>query len=93
MANKANAALYATFATVAWFGGSVVNLIGPILAMMIGSAGYCLYIGSFLALNYHPDAGGFNIAAGAILGCCAGLLWTAQVSWVFLVACLRQHLD
>ncbi|TIA90365.1 hypothetical protein E3P97_02580 [Wallemia ichthyophaga] len=80
VANKANAALYATFATVAWFGGSVVNLIGPILAMMIGSAGYCLYIGSFLALNYHPDAGGFNIAAGAILGCCAGLLWTAQGS-------------
>lgn len=48
--------------------------------MMIGSAGYCLYIGSFLALNIHPGAGAFNIAAGAILGCCAGLLWTAQVS-------------
>ncbi|TIB67974.1 MFS general substrate transporter [Wallemia mellicola] len=80
IANKANAALYATFATVAWFGGSVVNLIGPIPAMMIGSAGYCLYIGSFLALNIHPGAGAFNIAAGAILGCCAGLLWTAQGS-------------
>ena len=28
----------------------------------------------------HPNAGGFVIAAGAILGICAGLLWTAQGS-------------
>jgi hypothetical protein len=31
-------------------------------------------------MNIHPDAGGFVIAAGAILGICAGLLWTAQGS-------------
>lgn len=28
----------------------------------------------------HPGAKGFVIAAGAILGICAGLLWTAQGS-------------
>ena len=31
-------------------------------------------------VNIHQDAGGFVIAAGAILGFCAGLLWTAQGS-------------
>lgn len=31
-------------------------------------------------MNIHPNAGGFVIAAGAILGICAGLLWTAQGS-------------
>jgi hypothetical protein len=31
-------------------------------------------------MNIHKDAGGFVIAAGAILGLCAGLLWTAQGS-------------
>jgi len=31
-------------------------------------------------VNIHQNAGGFVIAAGAILGLCAGLLWTAQGS-------------
>jgi sugar phosphate permease len=32
------------------------------------------------AMNIHPNAGGFVIAAGAILGICAGMLWSAQGS-------------
>lgn len=32
------------------------------------------------AYNIHPKAGGFVVAAGAVLGLCAGLLWTAQGS-------------
>ena len=32
------------------------------------------------ASNMHSNVGGFIIAAGAILGICAGLLWTAQGS-------------
>jgi hypothetical protein len=28
-------------------------------------------------MNIHPNVGGFVVAAGAILGVCAGLLWTA----------------
>jgi len=47
---------------------------------LLGSGGYCLHIGSYLAMNIHSHAGGFVIAAGAILGICAGLLWTAQGS-------------
>lgn len=31
-------------------------------------------------MNIHPNAGPFVIAAGAVLGLCAGLLWTAQGS-------------
>lgn len=31
-------------------------------------------------MNIHPHAEAFVLAAGAILGICAGLLWTAQGS-------------
>ena len=31
-------------------------------------------------VNIHPGAGAFVVAAGAILGVCAALLWTAQGS-------------
>lgn len=77
---NANAALYATFAFAAFFAGSINNVLGSRLTLLLGSAGYALYIGSYLAMNIHPNAGGFVIAAGAILGICAGLLWTAQGS-------------
>jgi len=77
---NSNSALYATFAFTAFFAGSINNVLGPRLTLLIGSSGYALYIGSYLAINIHPNAGGFVIAAGAILGVCAGLLWTAQGS-------------
>ncbi|OBZ79423.1 hypothetical protein A0H81_00228 [Grifola frondosa] len=77
---NANAALYATFAVAAFFAGSINNVLGSRLTLLLGSTGYALYIGSYLAVNIHPNAGGFVIAAGAILGICAGLLWTAQGS-------------
>uniref|UniRef100_A0A0W0F2B5 Duf895 domain membrane protein n=1 Tax=Moniliophthora roreri TaxID=221103 RepID=A0A0W0F2B5_MONRR len=77
---NANAALYSTFAVFGFFGGSVNNRLGSKLTLLLGSFGYCLYIGSYLAMNIHPNAGGFVIAAGAILGVCAGLLWSAQGS-------------
>lgn len=32
------------------------------------------------SLNIHPHAKGFVLGAGAVLGICAGLLWTAQGS-------------
>ncbi|KAF9447178.1 hypothetical protein P691DRAFT_707190 [Macrolepiota fuliginosa MF-IS2] len=77
---NANSAHYATFAGGAFFSGSINNKLGPRLSLLLGSAGYPLYIGSFLAINIHPHAGAFVIAAGTILGLCAGLLWTAQGS-------------
>ena len=34
----------------------------------------------FRAVNIHPNASDFVVAAGAVLGLCAGMLWTAQGS-------------
>ncbi|KAJ3501464.1 hypothetical protein NLJ89_g9326 [Agrocybe chaxingu] len=77
---NANSALYATFAVAAFFSGSINNKLGSRLTLLLGTTGYSLYIGSFLAINIHPNTGPFVITAGAILGICAGLLWTAQGS-------------
>ncbi|KAF8341709.1 MFS general substrate transporter [Amanita rubescens] len=78
---NSNTALYATFSVCAFFAGSINNKLGSRVTLLLGSIGYCLYIGSYLALNIHPaTAKGFAIASGAILGICAGLLWTAQGS-------------
>jgi len=77
---NSNAALYATFAFTAFFAGSINNKLGPRLTLLLGATGYSLNIGSYLAYNIHPNAGGFVIASGVILGICAGMLWTAQGS-------------
>ncbi|KAJ7499239.1 MFS general substrate transporter [Mycena latifolia] len=77
---NANVALYSTFSVMAFFAGSVNNKLGSRLTLQLGSLGYGLYIAGFLVLNIHPGAKAFVIAAGAILGICAGLLWTAQGS-------------
>jgi hypothetical protein len=87
-AANGNVALYSTFSVCAFFAGSINNKLGSRLTLQLGSLGYGLYIASFLSLNLHPGATGsgtdsaknFVIAAGAILGVCAGLLWTAQGS-------------
>ncbi|KAF5013126.1 hypothetical protein FDECE_846 [Fusarium decemcellulare] len=77
VANKATVALYSTFATTAFFGGTVCNLLGIQKTLFVGTIGYPLYVGSFLSYN-HTENEPFVISAGAILGICAGLLWTAQ---------------
>jgi MFS family permease len=87
---NANATLYATFAAGAFFSGSVNNKLGSRLTLLLGITGYSLYIGSYLALNIHPHAGAFVIASGAVLGLCAGLLWTAQGSLMMSYATESQ---
>ncbi|KAI0757538.1 MFS general substrate transporter [Daedaleopsis nitida] len=77
---NANSTLYATFAVAAFFAGSINNVLGSKLTLLLGTTGYALYIGSYLAYNLHPNAGAFVLAAGAYLGVSAGLLWTAQGS-------------
>lgn len=77
---NANSALYASFAFFAFFSGSVHNVLGPRICLLIGTWGYSLYIGSYLATNIHPGAGDFVVVAGAVLGACASLVWTAQGS-------------
>ncbi len=75
--DDANTALYSTFAVVAFFSGSIANVIGVKLAMSFGGLGYCIYAASFLSYNHNQNRG-FTTFAGALLGVCAGLLWTGQ---------------
>ncbi|KZT22210.1 MFS general substrate transporter [Neolentinus lepideus HHB14362 ss-1] len=77
---NANSALYATFAFFSFFAGSINNTIGSRLTLLLGTMGYALYTGSYLAYNIHPHSGAFNITAGCMCGISAGLLWTAQGS-------------
>jgi MFS family permease len=75
--NNANTAVYATFSVVGFFAGSIANRIGLRMTLGFGGFGYFLYIASILSYNHNKNAG-FLIFAGALLGVCAGLLWTAQ---------------
>lgn len=46
-------------------------------SVKIGSLGYVIYSSSLWVYDT-KQISGYVIAAGAILGCCAGLLWSAQ---------------
>ncbi|KAL2016981.1 hypothetical protein VTK56DRAFT_2700 [Thermocarpiscus australiensis] len=73
----ANTALYSTFAVVGFFSGTLANMLGVRSTLAVGGIGYCVYAASFLCYN-HTENHGFVVFAGALLGVCAGLLWTAQ---------------
>ncbi|KIN97720.1 hypothetical protein M404DRAFT_888190 [Pisolithus tinctorius Marx 270] len=77
---NASSALYATFAFFGFFSGTISNVLGARVTLMLGTLGYPLYISSFLVVNIHPNATGYVIASGAVLGVCAAMLWTAQGS-------------
>jgi MFS family permease len=74
---KANTALYACFALSGIVAGVIHNILGSRTLMFVGALTYVLYSGSYLSYN-HTQSSGFSIAAGAILGIGAALLWTAQ---------------
>lgn len=76
-ANKANIALYSTFAVVGFMAGTIANTLGIKFALGFGGLGYSVYVASFLSFS-HTSNYGFTIFAGAFLGVCAGLLWCAQ---------------
>jgi MFS family permease len=70
-------ALYSTFAVIGFFAGTFANRLGLRLTLGIGGLGYCIYGAAFLSYSHNQNRG-FVIFAGAFLGLCAGLLWTAQ---------------
>jgi MFS family permease len=72
-----NSALYASFAVVGFFAGTVTNTLGIRVALSFGGLGYCVYVSSYLSYN-HTQNLGYVIFAGLLLGCCAGILWSAQ---------------
>ncbi|CAK4073364.1 unnamed protein product [Aphanomyces euteiches] len=82
-----SAILYAFFAVFGFFGGGVVNIIGPKWTLFIGTWGYVLYSLSLLFMdeNYDKETNQYaSLAklyfyiANALLGIGAGFLWTAQ---------------
>ncbi|KAJ2511546.1 hypothetical protein GGI11_005069 [Coemansia sp. RSA 2049] len=75
--NNANTALYCTFIVFGIIGGSIVNLCGVRWTIAISGLSYALYSSSYIYLN-HTGKGSFTIAAGAILGIGAGVMWAAQ---------------
>ncbi|KAJ2402567.1 hypothetical protein GGI23_000632 [Coemansia sp. RSA 2559] len=75
--NNANTALYCTFIVFGIVGGSIVNLCGVRYTIAAAGLAYALYSGSYICLN-HTGSGAFTIAAGAILGVGAGVMWAAQ---------------
>ncbi len=76
-ADNALTALYATFSVVGFFAGTFANKLGIRLTLSFGGFGYGLYVAALLCYNHTQNAG-FLIFSGALLGVCAGLLWTAQ---------------
>ncbi|CAO1620667.1 unnamed protein product [Parajaminaea phylloscopi] len=76
-ADRANIALYSTFAAVSFFAGSIHNKLGTRLTLWLGSLGYTVYIAAFLSYNFNRNQG-FIVFSGALLGVCASLFWSAQ---------------
>ncbi|KAI9710422.1 MAG: hypothetical protein M1812_007458 [Candelaria pacifica] len=72
-----NSALYATFAVVGFFAGTVVNALGIRSTLSFGGLGYCVYVSSYLCYS-HTQNFGYVVFSGLLLGSCAGILWSAQ---------------
>jgi hypothetical protein len=75
MANTSNGVLYGVFTFSALLAGTLLNVLGPRLTMVLGITGYPVYIGAM----WYFDAYGhlwYPIFAGAYLGLTAGCLWT-----------------
>ena len=75
--SRANTALYSTFSVVGFFAGTFTNKLGIRTSLAFGGTGYCVYVASFLVYNHTRNLG-FTTFAGALLGVCAGILWSAQ---------------
>ena len=77
VSDASNFALYATFPIVGFFAGSVVNTLGTKIGLSFGVLGYCVCVSSYLCFN-HTDNLSDPVFAGCFLGCCAGILRSAQ---------------
>jgi hypothetical protein len=67
--DNANSALYSAFA--------IVGFCSVKTALSFGGLGYSVYISAYLCYN-HTQNEGYVIFSGFLLGCCAGVLWSAQ---------------
>ncbi|KIY03906.1 uncharacterized protein Z520_00598 [Fonsecaea multimorphosa CBS 102226] len=74
----ANATLCAVYAVSAWFGGTVLNTIGPALTAFFGVIGYILYVGSLWYFDQHGKETFPIIAAVCLLQISAGLIYVTS---------------
>ncbi|KAJ1981757.1 hypothetical protein H4R35_000585 [Dimargaris xerosporica] len=77
VASTANVAISATTAIMGLFSGIAYNCMGPRWSMVLGTAGYVLYVGALYSYN-ETQGWPFVVVAGAILGCGSSLVWTVQ---------------
>jgi len=75
--DDSNPALFSSFAFVGFFAGTLTNRLGVNIAMGISGLGYAIYVSSYLCFKFTANLG-YVIFAGFWLGCCAGVLWSAQ---------------
>ncbi|KAI9305640.1 major facilitator superfamily domain-containing protein [Cunninghamella echinulata] len=75
--DTSNGLLYGCFCISGFISGSIVNHFGIKPTLTIGSLGYAIYSASLWVYDV-KQISGFVIAAGAILGLCAGNFWSAQ---------------
>jgi hypothetical protein len=55
--DNANSALYATFAVVGFFSGSITNKLGIKTAISFGGLGYSVNIAAYLCYNHTKNVG------------------------------------
>ncbi|XP_044765194.1 UNC93-like protein MFSD11 isoform X2 [Coccinella septempunctata] len=73
------AIIYAALSIFNWISPSAISVMGPKIAMLIGSITYLLFIMSFLWPNTW-----FLYIASAIIGAGAALIWTGQGTYLTL---------
>lgn len=73
------AIIYAVFAITNWAAPSIISLIGPRIAMIIGAVTYVLFIMSYLI----PQTWLLYFASG-IMGMGAAVIWTGQGNYLTL---------
>ena len=78
VATEAMSALYACFTATSLLAPVVTNTVGLRLTLGIGSIGYIFYVATLFLYSQQLAVNGLVVAAGAINGVGAGLLWTAQ---------------
>ncbi|KJZ78179.1 hypothetical protein HIM_02217 [Hirsutella minnesotensis 3608] len=76
-ANATVAMLSTTAATALFIVGPIFSFAGPRLCLLAGAWAYPFYSGSLLDFNRHEN-GTIVIAAGAVMGVGASLLWIVQ---------------
>ena len=76
--SMATAATYALYAVASLVAPSICTSLGARATLFLGSLGYSVYVASLLLYHLGVVPSALVVAAGALNGVCAGLLWVAN---------------